>query len=134
VPYEIGMWGIDDCVGQGACHANCGHGACNDNSWYMSYPNYEECSGVSCPLNTSLARMPEVCGQKLAPASQCVEGPYFGILWECGPEKGQSSASGWCNPGGSHTLIACGNIALLTSLANGGNPYTYGHVYAAVNG
>ena len=129
-----GMWGIDDCVGTGACRVNnCGSPACSKNGWYMSYPNYQECIiGRNCNLNTSLPRSTSACGYTMNPYSKCVSGPFYAYLWECGPNAGQSSASGWCNPGGSHTLIACGNVALLTALANGNNPYTYGHVYAGL--
>jgi hypothetical protein len=128
------MWGIDQCVGQGACRANgCGSRACATNDWFASYPNYQECGSHNCPLNTSVPRLATHCGGTIAPASDCVAGPFYAYLWECGPEAGQSSSSGWCNPGGSHKLIACGNVALLTALANGKNPYTLGHVYAGID-
>ena len=128
-----GMWGIDNCVGEGGCKLNCGHPTCSTNGWYLTYPNFQDCSGgANCTDNTSLPRSIQTCGAEVGANSNCVSGPFYGYLWECGPARGQSSASGWCNPGGSHTLIACGNVALLTALANGGNPYTYGHVYAGM--
>jgi hypothetical protein len=125
-----GMWGIDNCVGESACQLHgCTH-TCSTNGWYMSYPNFQECGSTNCGLNSSLPRSSATCGGVLNPASACVEGPYYAHIFECGPNPGQYTASGWCNPGGTHELIACGTIALLTALANGSNPYTYGHVYA----
>lgn len=97
----------------------------------MSYPHYNVC-GVLCNLNLGLPEATVGCGGILSPVSKCVAGPFFAYLWECGPIAGQSSTVGWCNPGGSHGVIACGTVALLTALANGANPYSYGHVFAGL--
>ena len=83
-----GMWGIDDCVGEGACTANgCStHGTCSDNDYYGSYAHYTECSGHVCPKQTGLTPLSSTgCGQRAGATSTCIVGPFYAWLWECGP-------------------------------------------------
>jgi hypothetical protein len=106
-----GLFGINQCVGEGGCRANgCGSKACATNAWFISYAHYTECGSHGCNANTGLPKATVGCGKNMSLESNCVAGPFYGTLWECGPTSGQYSSSAWCNPGGSHQLIACGNI------------------------
>jgi hypothetical protein len=118
-----GVFKLDNCVGQGACHLHGCTKHCSNNDLGVVYVFFSACGPHLCngaPFQT-LSKGP-ACGASMS-LGNC-HSLVNGQLWEC---LG-SSMSGHSNVciGNTETVIGSVNTPMFTALCGGCNPLTIG--------
>jgi hypothetical protein len=116
MPIVSGVYKIDNCVGQGACHLHA-NGSCNGfcltNTYAVVYGHFDAC-GTECTGNTSLPAGP-ACESSMG-VDTC-HSIWSGELWECLGSTATANAI-VCGPH-TGTLLGSVNAAMFTGLCGG---------------